>query len=879
MAKTNTKQVSAAERLRKYRAEIKADPIRYAEYLQKERERYQKRKEDGKIKSIAELSNREKRRKRKDWRKKKHEQKKRQLKVKLGMQYIGQNTPPRTPESANEIQPEQILQEQPPRETRRERGRKKVKRSRSAAYRTIEILKKEIIKKEKAAEKYRKRYERLKKKTETSVSKAKTIQENGSVTEETQSPRSKTKRQLEGSRHITKKVKKQLLYHNVVIEQLRTKYNSLENESDRQVFSKILAGNVLKKYRMVGESLKYFGMSRRRMVSNEKRSGRLVFEKKSRNPQKKSSIREKVRTFLELDINSRLLPGKRDTITRNKQKKQKRLLNDSLKNLHKKFQEENRDIKISYSTFLKLRPFWIVQPKVADRNTCVCKIHSNIQSMVNKLFEEGTIKSKKLEDCMADICCNIENKSCMYRECEICKSKKIIVSDCDGEKQVYVNEWLYKTEEKVRYKPSGETETFNVRVVVKEKIQSSLGDLIDRTNELLVKFCRHHFNIKTQYKAVTALKDNLKNSDCLIHIDFSENYSCKVSEEIQSMHFGGSRSQISLHTGVLYLANLAPFSFCSVSECTRHDPIAIWAHLKPVIEDLKTDHPEVSTVHFLSDGPTTQYRSKTNFYLLSKEMQSYEFRKATWNFTEASHGKGAPDGIGGLVKRTADRLVAEGKDIPITEIFMQEILSTGIKVKLYKITDFESKHVIPELRPVPGTMKLHQVKWDIVQPSTIQTQCLSCFCENGCICYDTQVHSFSERSNSETTGSDNNVNTSNEQREEIQRNTDDNRKDTLRPIEHPEEDMVGEWCVVLYDGMVYPGIIKEVEIERIEVTCMHRIGNNRYFWPLLDDTIWYSLDKIVSIIPKPEQVTKRNSRHVQIKPELYKVIAEQCDLN
>lgn len=37
--------------------------------------------------------------------------------------------------------------------------------------------------------------------------------------------------------------------------------------------------------------------------------------------------------------------------------------------------------------------------------------------------------------------------------------------------------------------------------------------------------------------------------------------------------------------------------------------------------------------------------------------------KFSWNYYEAGHGKGAPDGIGGVTKRTADRLVAEGKDI------------------------------------------------------------------------------------------------------------------------------------------------------------------------------------------------------------------------
>ena len=37
---------------------------------------------------------------------------------------------------------------------------------------------------------------------------------------------------------------------------------------------------------------------------------------------------------------------------------------------------------------------------------------------------------------------------------------------------------------------------------------------------------------------------------------------------------------------------------------------------------------------------------------------------STWNFFEASHGKGAADGVGGVLKRTADQIVKQGTDLP-----------------------------------------------------------------------------------------------------------------------------------------------------------------------------------------------------------------------
>lgn len=49
------------------------------------------------------------------------------------------------------------------------------------------------------------------------------------------------------------------------------------------------------------------------------------------------------------------------------------------------------------------------------------------------------------------------------------------------------------------------------------------------------------------------------------------------------------------------------------------------------------------------------------------------FDLCTWNFWEAGHGKGAADGIGGLVKRTCDRAVAMGKDVTDAEVFLNTI--------------------------------------------------------------------------------------------------------------------------------------------------------------------------------------------------------------
>ncbi|MEQ2187351.1 hypothetical protein GOODEAATRI_003854 [Goodea atripinnis] len=58
-----------AERLRDYRkCFLRDDPVKYQEYLKKERERKNKRREEGKLKSVTELSARAQRHQRTEWR-------------------------------------------------------------------------------------------------------------------------------------------------------------------------------------------------------------------------------------------------------------------------------------------------------------------------------------------------------------------------------------------------------------------------------------------------------------------------------------------------------------------------------------------------------------------------------------------------------------------------------------------------------------------------------------------------------------------------------------------------------------------------------------------------------------------------------------------
>ncbi len=137
----------------------------------------------------------------------------------------------------------------------------------------------------------------------------------------------------------------------------------------------------------------------------------------------------------------------------------------------------------------------------------------------------------------------------------------------------------------------------------------------------------------------------------------------------------------------------------------------------------------MDTIHFFSDGPSTQYQQKKNFFLFSTRLFDLNFVAGTWSFFESSHGKGAADGVGGSLKRKANDYVAYGKDIPDARTLF-ETLKDNSEVKIFFITEVEIKNILKlipnDLKAVDGTKKIHQICANVRGP--ILHRPLSCFC-------------------------------------------------------------------------------------------------------------------------------------------------------
>lgn len=69
--------------------------------------------------------------------------------------------------------------------------------------------------------------------------------------------------------------------------------------------------------------------------------------------------------------------------------------------------------------------------------------------------------------------------------------------------------------------------------------------------------------------------------------------------------------------------------------------------------------------------------------------------------------------------------------------------------------------------------------------------------------------------------------------------------------------VVGDYVVVIYDGVQFPGIVMNVRESEYEVNTMAKSGSNFWKWPTATDQIWYNKDMIKGKISPPSLINAR----------------------
>ena len=135
----------------------------------------------------------------------------------------------------------------------------------------------------------------------------------------------------------------------------------------------------------------------------------------------------------------------------------------------------------------------------------------------------------------------MEEETCMYGTCPNCTGNLVTSTmmsflQTTSEESVTYFEWASQTDVCTTTKG-----VIKVNMMTKVTQTATLGNLCKIFEEEFLKLMPHQYRIIHQYKAIKMLKMKITRTECVLQVDFSENYACKAATEIQAMHFGGSR--------------------------------------------------------------------------------------------------------------------------------------------------------------------------------------------------------------------------------------------------------------------------------------------------------------------------------------------------
>ncbi|WAR20605.1 hypothetical protein MAR_002443 [Mya arenaria] len=235
---------------------------------------------------------------------------------------------------------------------------------------------------------------------------------------------------------------------------------------------------------------------------------------------------------------------------------------------------------------------------------------------------------------------------------------------------------------------------------------------------------------------------------------------------------------------------------------------------------------------------------------------------------EAGHGKGAPDGVGAALKRNADALVnTHDRDV----ICAADLVDAAKKYHSCSRSERKRCNI---------TRANHSVS---CQPSSTNYEATPHYLqrERSCIIQGPELFLFRELScyDPVTTRFDVNMHESSMTEGttvSMLPESVSNKDSVLVVPVSLDESLIDRFCVVDYDGRPYPGKIVDVDDNNIEVSAMHCIGDNIFFWPLTPDVIWYEGVKVVTLLNnEPSLVT---TRHRAIDKTVWEAIVKKMEL-
>ena len=219
-----------------------------------------------------------------------------------------------------------------------------------------------------------------------------------------------------------------------------------------------------------------------------------------------------------------------------------------------------------------------------------------------------------------------------------------------------------------------------------------------------------------------SIKNNLKSDQCLVICDFAENYAFIIENAITGFHW--NNDQATLFPIVFYYlenGSIRHKTLVFISDCKKHDSVAVYVFLKAFNEFLSDFHVDIRECMYFSNGAPQQFKNVKHFTTIYYHQADFG-RSAQWHFHAAAYGKGPCDGAGGALKRktrkaslqmTSDKQIASVAEL--YEWVIQDECFSNISVFLKTENDYNTaaeflKYRFAKCKTIAGTQKFHSVE-------------------------------------------------------------------------------------------------------------------------------------------------------------------------
>ena len=463
-------------------------------------------------------------------------------------------------------------------------------------------------------------------------------------------------------------------------------------------------------------------------------------------------------------------PGMRDemTVWENgvKSKLRKHFLTMFMREAFALFKEFNPDVSVSFSKFCSLRPPNVLLLENSPVDQCKCRHHENFRLKMKSLgVEYDQSWWQKVLCTSGDLL-----SQCWKSECETCKAGKLFLKP-DEQSQTKIVTYLEWKKD------------FNERLT-KIAESGSMSSLYQLVMDELPMFQEHVRIKRIQSESFEQDKMNCR----VLQVDFAMAYSCEYQNEIQSALW--ARDSVTLFTGAVFFEGTCK-TYLICSDTRDKGKSTVYAFMMYLYQNMPQQPGNIQEVIF-TDGPSSEFKNRFCMKLL-RDITLKLKKDVTWKYFATSHGKGVVDGIGGKAKSLVRQKVMSKSEITIVKdsvSFAKVAAELMPATHVVHISQKEIDDMVNTVNPwsdVPAMQGIHRVH---VAACSYPSGHLQLFRSTGESTPITTHLGLSQIPGTTTISSE--------------------EQSALNLI-------VGDWCIVLYDGEEFPGVVTTIVQDDVEI--------------------------------------------------------------